>query len=239
MTTRGLAIFDGDDTLWASEELYDAALEEASRIVDRAGLPPDEWRTLQRKFDLQNVVKMGMSRERFPKSSTEALLHLAAQHEQPVAPGLVAEVVEASESVFNARASLLPNVEETLRALDESSFALALMTKGDPEVQRRRVEQSGLEGWFDLVRIVPQKTETEFVRVVEHFGLRTDQAWSIGNSLPSDINPALSAGLHAIWIDAYVWEHEQQDHHPAHDRLTVLHRLEDVPAVLIHGQFAR
>jgi putative hydrolase of the HAD superfamily len=235
MTLKGLVIFDGDDTLWSVEPLYDAALLEARRLIDTSGLPGEEWQLLQRAYDLRNVEKLGMSTERFPLSSRQALVELGRRHGQIVPASLIGEVDAISRSVFQQRAQLAPMASEVLTAL-EPAFRLVLLTKGDPRVQQRRVDDSGLSTHFERIEIVPEKNETVFKELVSGFQLGPENAWSVGNSLASDVNLALRAGLNAVWIDAYVWEHERREVEAVHPRVVVLDRLAQLPEVLLGMQ---
>jgi putative hydrolase of the HAD superfamily len=232
MRSKGLLIFDGDDTLWRVEQLYDAALSEAELAVSESGLPGAEWRLLQREFDLLNVRAMGMSQERFPLSSREALLEVGRRHGVVVSAELSHAIERASRSVFTMKAPVVPHAPETLQML-APHFHLVLLTKGDEVVQQRRVNESGLNGWFERVEIVGEKTDAPFSQLVEQFDVAADRSWSIGNSLVSDINPALRVGLNAIWIEAHVWEHERRELSPLHPRLVTLERLEQVAQVLL------
>lgn len=227
MGTNGLVIFDGDDTLWAVEHLYDAAIEDAARAVAAAGLPGEEWRILQRELDLRNVRTLGMSKIRFPLSSEQALAEVARGHGVQPSAELVAAVVDASSAVFTMRAPLMPGAEDALAALSPH-FDLALLTKGDPAVQQFRIGQSGLARWFDYIEIVPEKDDAVFMRLVQDAHASPAHSWSVGNSLASDVNPALRVGLNAIWIDAHVWEHERREVAPAHPRLILLDRLDQI-----------
>lgn len=225
-------IFDGDDTLWVAEALYDAALDRAEAAVDDAGLPGDQWRLAQRAADLRNVRKMGMSRDRFPLSSQQALDEVAERYGTVPSEKLAGEVLQASRSVFDMRAELVEGAENTLRAL-APHFRLALLTKGDVTVQRKRVADSGFGPLFEEVVIVDDKDESSFRDLAARFGVAPGDCWSVGNSLASDINPALRVGMHAIWIDAHVWEHERRESSPADDRLVVLEDLRQVVGVLV------
>lgn len=225
-------IFDGDDTLWRAENLYDAALLEAQRSIEAAGFEGDKWRLLQREYDLRNVKVLGMSRERFPLSSRQALLKLGQAHGQKVPPDLIERVVAISRSVFTRRAPVMPAARQVLTTL-APVFRLVLLTKGDPIVQQRRVDDSGLRDCFERVEIVDEKTETVFKEIVSDFNVRPEDTWSVGNSLASDVNPALRAGLNAVWIDAHVWDHERREVEAAHARLVVLDALTQLPQTLL------
>jgi putative hydrolase of the HAD superfamily len=120
-------------------------------------------------------------------------------------------VWRAAREVFERRAPLLDHARETLEALRTRGLKLALVTKGDPDVQRARIEQSGLAPLFDVVEIVDRKTPEAIAAVVERLGVAPDTALSVGNSVRSDVLPSLAAGLRPVWIDAHVWEFER-DH---------------------------
>jgi putative hydrolase of the HAD superfamily len=98
-----------------------------------------------------------------------------------------------------------------LRLLKSKGYRLGLLTKGDPHVQQKRIAESNLANFFDAISIVNLKSRDSFRDVVDQLGGTPLSTWSIGNSLKSDILPALSAGLRAIWLDAHVWEYER-DH---------------------------
>ncbi len=227
-----LVIFDGDDTLWLVEQLYDQALDRAQDLVESAGLQATEWRRTQRAIDLNNVQIHGMSRRRLPASSREATVAVAHRHRVAASPELLRAVVEASETVFEAVAPPMPDVETVLADL-APHFRLALLTKGDPLVQRKRVADSGLAPWFQQVDIVPEKNDSSFCSLLHGFNVTPSRAWSVGNSLASDINPALRLGLHAVWIDAHVWEHEKREESPADPRVVVVEALKELPSILV------
>ena len=231
-------IFDGDDTLWVAEALYDAALDRAATAVERAGLSGDEWRSLQREIDLRNVRSMGMSPDRFPLSSQEALLRLADRHGVVASDELMDEVQRASVSVFAMKAQVVDNAERSLGAL-APHFHLALLTKGDETVQRKRIDDSGLEHHFEQISIVANKTEQSFLDLAAQIRVEPGNTWSVGNSLASDVNPALRVGMNAIWIDAHVWEHERRESLPAQPHLIVLDELWHAVGVLLAQVHAR
>lgn len=230
-----LAILDGDDTLWSVEGLYDDALDRAQERVEAHGLPGDRWRTLQRQLDLVNVLEMGTSAARFPLSSVQAVDQLAHEVAVPGGPALDAlrsEVEAISCSVFTAAAPLVPAVEDVLGDLGER-MRLVLLTKGDRQVQERRIAESGLRPLLDDVVIVEAKSPETFGEIVRASGVVPGRAWSIGNSIPSDINPAVAAGLNAVWVDSHVWEYERREGYVPHPRVMALPSLKVVPEHLL------
>jgi putative hydrolase of the HAD superfamily len=228
-----LVVFDGDDTLWETEFLYDAARNEAAAVVAGAGIDPDEFKTLQRKIDVGNVARLGLLRERFPTSSVEAYETLARRHESEVSELVALEVYRASATVFDRPAPLLAGAREVLESLT-GKFHLALLTKGDLDVQNRRVADSGLASFFSQISIVSEKDSAAFQGVLDSFALPGSSGWSVGNSLRSDILPAVAIGMRAIWVDAYVWAHELNDDESVaqNPSIFVAAELKQVPALV-------
>ena len=205
-----VVIFDGDDTLWVTEPLYDAARRAARDIVERAGLDGQTWEALQREIDVNNVQTMGLSADRFPTSCREAYERLAVEIGEAIQPSVARSVFVAAGEVFRSVAPSMPNAAAVVAAL-RGRHRVALLTQGDRAVQERRIKDSGLAAEFDLVRVVPRKDVSTLQDLLRDLRANADSAWMVGNSVPSDVNPALAVGMRAVWIDAHVWEHERRE----------------------------
>lgn len=221
-------IFDADDTLWRTEPLYDMALDLAQAEVERHGIDGDEWRSLQRKIDLENVKTMGFSADRFPLSSQQAYEKLASAPSAEVA----AKINYFSRAVFRSVAEPVPGVERTLRTLRDQGYKLGLITKGELDVQNKRIADSGLASHFSAYVVVSGKTPDMFTALCTMLDVAPANTVSIGNSLSSDIVPALEAGLSGILIDAYVWEHERNHTPDLPDGVAELRAFSEIPKTL-------
>ena len=240
---RPIVIFDGDDTLWETEPLYDIARSEAERIVTEAGLNGQRFEELQRTIDIDNFSRMGLSPTRFPTSSVQAYESLALTSGFEVSESTSRKVYSASADVFDRVAPLRPHAQDVLENLG-LSYRLILLTKGDENVQTRRIDDSGLARYFTTIRIVPDKDATAFRDLLAGLRARADAAWSVGNSLPSDILPAVESGMNAIWIDAHVWGHERLREQIPEPRIHRAQDLSQVPVIICgnsdsHNQFER
>src|ERR1035438_8256583 len=69
---RAAIVFDGDDTLWETEPLYDKARSTAASIAASAGYSAFDFEDLQKVIDADNVRLMGLASHRFPTSSVQA-----------------------------------------------------------------------------------------------------------------------------------------------------------------------
>ncbi|MCU1484406.1 MAG: haloacid dehalogenase [Actinomycetia bacterium] len=223
---RGV-VFDGDDTLWLTEPLYDVARLAARAIVEGAGLDGALWEAEQRRRDLANVAMLGHRPDRFPTSAVEALSAVGGDGLAD-APSVRERVRMAAASVFALQAPLRPGAHDVLAKLRSSGILLALLTKGDSDVQQRRLADSGLASFFDVTSIVERKSAEAFRDVARQLGVAADELLSVGNSVESDIRPSTEAGITAIWLPAYVWEYERHD--PALE--PDLHRIDDLADLL-------
>jgi len=204
---RELVVFDGDDTLWRTQEIYD---EIKSAFVDRIrgwNLPSEEALATLDRIDADAASVRGFTIDRFVDSMVRTYRLLSEQaHETPNT---------ASENDVRSLAApllgdyqLYPDALDTIRRL-RPYFELVLATKGERKLQERKVHRLGLGKLFSHVYFVDQKTEVEYVRILSQHRLPADMAWAVGNSLRSDINPAISLGMPAIWIRRRGWIYEQ------------------------------
>jgi len=214
-----LVILDADDTIWWVEELYDMARSEARSLVEAAGLDGSLWEAIERRLDVLNVSRFGLSSNRFPASCVEAYDDLIERTSAQNDAELRNAIENAARAVFYRPARLVDGAHDALDGLSGVAM-MALLTKGEREVQERRLAESGLKRYFDQVHIVDLKDERAFQSVLVRFAVPHGNAWSIGNSLASDILPAVSAGMRAVWVEADVWEYEKrQFQSPADDRI--------------------
>ena len=203
-------VFDGDDTLWFIEHLYDEARDECCKIIKETGLDAAGWEQLERSIDLENVVRLGFSAERFPTSCVEAYQRLVWESGRQTEASVETAIRTAATEVFWREASPAHGVNDICSILEHQCHTV-LLTKGEEWVQRKRIAEAGLVNAFDHVSIVREKTESDFREALRAIGVPPSSAWSVGNSLASDVNPALRIGMRAIWIDAYVWEYERRE----------------------------
>lgn len=224
-------IFDGDDTLWETEWLYDDARAQARSIVEAAGFDGERWEQLERRIDVENVERLGHSPTRFPTSCVEAYEALALAEQSPVDATTRKQIERAARSVFTRPAPVMPHALEALTELRNRGLRLGLLTRGAPAVQRMRLEQSGLTHLFEVVEIVDRKTPGSFRSTLGRLGLTPGSTLSVGNSIRSDVLPSLAAGVRPIWIDAHVWEYEQR-HGGVPDGAIELEDLSRLPAIV-------
>jgi putative hydrolase of the HAD superfamily len=123
---------------------------------------------------------------------------------------------------------LIDGVAETIAELS-LRHDLTLFTKGDPEEQRLKIDRSGLAHYFLHAAIVKEKNETAYRELLQHRQSRPERTWMIGNSPKSDINPALAAGLNAVYVPhPRTWSLEHEMVPEEHPRLLRVVRIREL-----------
>jgi putative hydrolase of the HAD superfamily len=197
-------LIDADDTLWENNIYFEQAIHTFITFLDHSRLSHDEVRAV-----LDEVEHlMGYGAANFTKSLVETYRRLA---EKDWLEEDIVQVRRFGEQVQSQPLVLISGVKETLEYLFPR-HDLVLLTKGDHEEQKLKVERSGIETLFGQVIIVPEKDSATYREVTGEIGAEPRNTWMIGNSPRSDINPALAAGLNAVYIPhPQTWrlEHEE------------------------------
>jgi putative hydrolase of the HAD superfamily len=226
-----VVIFDGDDTLWITEPLYDQARTSAAQVVAASGVDPVLWDQLERVIDVENVQRFGLSAERFPTSCVEAYESAAEQMGLIPKPEVMRAVQSAAGSVFRETAPLAIGAVDLLESLHER-YRLILYTQGDPDIQKKRITDSGLYAFFDFILVVETKSSGDLSQLIQKLNRPPSDFVFVGNSVRSDINPAISVGMNAVWVDRHVWDYEQQLIQHGSGRLYEIENLQQAATVI-------
>jgi len=207
-----LIIFDGDDTLWATQPLYNTAKQQFISLLTGFPCSPSHVISLLEQIDIKRVVSLGFSRERFPESMVLTYEILAKQFNVAPSDTMIKAIRRIGYGIFEQPAPLYPDTLQVLSRL-RPNFRLALLTKGDLDVQRARIEGSGTAILFDTIHIVDTKEAKEYQQIVHELDEKPERAWAVGNSIKSDINPALEIGIHCILLHRDTWHYEEDGLH--------------------------
>ncbi len=183
---------DGDDTLWENNVYFERAIAQFIALLDHSTLGPAEVRAVLDEIEGQH----GYGSAAFARSLRDCYERLAER--EPRAEDREA-VAALARQVAEHPLEVIAGVRETLDELSHR-HTLILVTKGSVEEQRLKVDGSGLADYFAHVLIVPEKRAATYGAIVTLFELDPRATWMIGNSPRSDINPALAAGLNAVYI---------------------------------------
>jgi putative hydrolase of the HAD superfamily len=225
--SRQFLLIDGDDTLWENNVYFEQAIEAFIDFLAHSSMTRDQVRAALDEVERINVRVHGYGSASFTRNLQQTYERLA-EHE--LRPEDIDHVVQLGHRLANQPLQLLPEVAETIRYL-AGRHDLMLLTKGHPEEQRLKIERSGLEPFFNATAVVHEKAEETYRTIVQERQLDPARTWMIGNSPRSDINPALAAGLNAVFIPhEHTWGLEKEEIVHADGRLLTLRAFGDLRA---------
>lgn len=203
-----ILLIDADDTLWENNIYFERAIAEFISFLNHQKHSASEIREILNDVERECIVTHGYGLHSFTHALVKTFERLSVE---PITAGLHETVHGFARTIAEEPIRYLPQVEETLQYLARR-HRLVLVTKGNFKEQSGKVTRSGLKEHFSAVEIVPEKTTQHYREIVQHHALPADRTWMVGNSPKSDINPALAAGINAVFIphnDTWVLEHEE------------------------------
>ena len=214
-------LIDADDTLWENNIYFERAIAAFISYLNHHEYSPAEVRQTLNTVERETIHAHGYGLPSFSRSLVTCFERLSPE---PMSEEKRRRVAGFANSIAEQEIELLPQVEETLRDL-ATRHRLIMMTKGDHAEQADKVRRSGLAGYFSAIEIVPEKDPPTYQAVIARHELAPHTSWMVGNSPKSDINPALAAGLHAVFLfhkDTWILEHAILDPAPSGQHLIEL-----------------
>lgn len=226
ITTIG---FDADDTLWQNESFYRLTQARfAELLADHADPEHLDERLLA--AERRNIGHYGFGIKGFMLSMIETALEVT--DDRLPAP-VIREIIAAGQEMLRHPVELLPHARDALEAL-AARHRLVLITKGDLLDQERKLALSGLGDLFHAVEIVSGKQRATYDRIFAQHGDGPDRAAMVGNSMKSDVLPAIESGAHGVHVPHAVgWDLEHADPpEVGHGRFHVIHDLGALPGLI-------
>jgi putative hydrolase of the HAD superfamily len=215
--------FDADDTLWHNERFFQLTQERfAGLLADYTdpGLLSERLLAAERR----NLGRYGFGIKGFVLSMIETAIEVT---DARVPATIIADLIRAGQEMLDHPIELLPHAREAVSAL-AGTAEIVLITKGDLLDQERKLAQSGLGDLFDAVEIVSDKTPEVYARIFARHGAA--QSMMVGNSLKSDVLPAIQAGGWGIHVPhALTWVYEHAEAPLAHPRFHEIDSLGALP----------
>jgi putative hydrolase of the HAD superfamily len=211
-------LIDADDTLWENNVHFERAIAAFIGYLDHREYSPAQVRQQLNAVERETILSHGYGVSSFTRSLVTCFERLSSS---PVTETKRQRVLGFAAAIAEQEMELLPGVEPTLADLS-TRHRLILMTKGNHAEQADKLARSGLAGFFSAVEIVREKDPATYREVIARQELTPHTSWMIGNSPKSDINPALAAGLHAVFVfQKHTWEleHDALDSVPQGQKL--------------------
>ena len=216
-------LLDADDTLWENNIYFERAIAAFISFLNHHEYSPAEVREALNACERETIRAHGYGLPSFTRSLLACYEKLSAF---PLTEDAKKKIRSFARSIAEQEIELLPGVADTLASLS-SRHRLILMTKGDHSEQADKFSRSGLAPYFSAVEVVAEKDAPTYAAVMKHHNVapRSGSGWMIGNSPKSDINPALAAGLNAVFLfhkDTWVLEHATLEAAPEGQQLIKL-----------------
>lgn len=218
--------FDADDTLWHNERFFQISQARFAEMLSD-WVPAEHLAERLLAAERRNLGRYGFGIKGFTLSMIETAIEVT---DARLPASVISDLLEVGRELLAHPIELLPGVEETIKAL-ASKAQLVLITKGDLLDQERKLAQSGLGDYFDAVEIVSHKTVETYQKIFANHGRA--RVAMVGNSLKSDIIPALETGAWAIHVPHdLTWELEYAAKPANHPKFHELSKIAELPALL-------
>ena len=201
-------LIDADDTLWENNIYFERAIANFISFLNHHEFLPEQVREVLNDVERECIVSHGYGLHSFAHALVRTFERLAVE---PLTPALHETISGFAHTIAEHPVEILRGVPQTLQYLS-GRHRLILMTKGALAEQAGKVERSGLKDYFAAVEIVAEKDISTYRTIVTKYDLSSDSTWMVGNSPKSDINPALAAGLNAVFVphgQTWILEHEE------------------------------
>jgi putative hydrolase of the HAD superfamily len=201
-------LIDADDTLWENNIYFERAIANFISFLNHHEYSPERVREVLNDVERECIVSHGYGLHSFAHALVQTFERLAVE---PLTPALHETIHGFAHTIAGHPIEILQGVPETLQYLSARHHVI-LMTKGAVLEQTGKVERSGLKEYFAAVEVVAEKDVPTYHAVISKYDLAPNSTWMVGNSPKSDINPALAAGLNAVFVphgNTWILEHDE------------------------------
>ncbi|QJC52051.1 HAD family hydrolase [Paenibacillus albicereus] len=207
-------LFDLDDTLIHCNKYFNLVIDQfvdAMRTWFHAypELTEAAIRRKQQEIDIAGVHAIGFKSEHFPQSFLDTYIDFSRLTGREEGSDEIDLLWRMGQSVYEQEAEPYPDMESTLEELADAGHRLHLYTGGEPSIQQRKVDRLGLQRFFgDRIYIRQHKNTDALEEILRSGGFDRSHTWMVGNSIRTDVVPALSTGIHAIHVEPFTeWEY--------------------------------
>jgi len=218
--------FDADDTLWENERYFRAAEDKFAALLSDYTSPEGVQQMLWQKQE-DNIPLFGYGSKTYMLGMTDAALELCGGS---LPENIYYGIKKIITDLAFHELEIIEGVEQTLQAL-QGQYTLIVATKGDLTEQMGKFRSSGLAKYFHHCEVMENKDEKNYLELIAKHDMKPEEFLMIGNSVKSDIAPAVAVGGWAIHTPhEIVWVHEMMDM-PASDRIIEVSGIRDI---LVH-----
>jgi len=202
--------FDGDDTLWVNEPLYQDIEKKLCQLL-KDYLPAGQVSAELFKTEMSNLELYGYGAKGFMLSQIETAIRISKKQ---IPASVIDQIIDMGKQLLSNPVQLLDGVAEVLKELKQR-YKLIVATKGDLLDQQRKLTQSGLIEHFHHIEIMSDKQAENYMQLFTNIAVEPQSFLMVGNSMKSDIQPILQMGGNAVYVPFHTtWQHETTDEEP-------------------------
>jgi putative hydrolase of the HAD superfamily len=220
-------LIDADDTLWENNIYFERAIANFISFLNHHEYSSEQVREVLNDVERECIVSHGYGLHSFVHALVQTFERLAVE---PLTPALHETISGFAHAIAEHPVEILHGVPETLQYLSARHHVI-MMTKGAVVEQSGKVERSGLKEYFASVEVVAEKDVPTYRAVISKYRLVPASTWMVGNSPKSDINPALAAGLNAVFVphgSTWILEHDEVAEAQPPSRLLVVETFSEL-----------
>ncbi len=216
--------FDADDTLWVNETFFREAEKHFATLLKEYADAEEIYRILY-KVEMANMPLYGYGIKGFMLSLIETANLISGYR---VTPQHTGAIIQLGKDMLNKPVELLDGVETVLQQL-QVRYRLIVATKGDLLDQERKLDKSGLLGYFHHIEVMSDKNPASYKALIKHLDIEPNELLMIGNSMKSDILPVLEVGGWGIHVPFHTtWHHEETEQQVKSGQFIVAETLVEV-----------
>jgi len=221
-------IFDADDTLWENNIYYVQASNDFFDLIEEGGFSREKVVRAFDDLELKVVRERGYGSHNFVYILEELFNRFNAHSKKKLNQKKFSEIVHRFKAHPVNKPNLFEQVIETLKYL-KNNYHLYILTKGEYNEQEGKIIRAGVAGLVEKYFILPEKNDKAYRKLIEDNGWKPEETCMVGNSPKSDINPALRAGMYAIYIPyTDTWKLDDEPIEDENGKLLVLERFSDL-----------
>jgi putative hydrolase of the HAD superfamily len=216
--------FDADDTIWVNEP-YFQDVEKQFCLILKPYLNEAETSKELFRTEMQNLEIYGYGAKGFILAMIETAIRVT---EGKITANEISRIIAIGKTLLNMPIQLLDGIKDVLQKL-QGKYQLILATKGDLLDQERKLQKSGLTGYFHHIEIMSDKHENNYKKLLSHLNIQPHEFLMVGNSVKSDILPVIKIGARAIHVPFEVtWQHENHHEPTGNDDFVTVSEISEI-----------
>ncbi len=194
-----LVIFDLDDTLIYTHKVFVEITERFMDAMEMMGIADENMFYTLDGYDKEHIEDAGAYVEwAFPKALRRTYEFYANKHFLDIEDE-IGDAVEALGYEYKAvDYETVDGIKTVLNGVADLGHKLVLVSQGEVDEQKRKIMAAGIQDFFEELIVAPMKSAALYEDIIYRYDETPETTWIVGNSLKTEIKPALEIGANCI-----------------------------------------